>query len=166
MMDRPTEKLLSLGGKSSGEPYLERIGTKAAKGEIRYDKLLTGNHITHELHEHLAPLITSPMATIAWTYSEKYGLMTISDETVVVVFPTPHPNRFRGLNLEGVGHVNNFSDIFWDAFKSEQCIFINNTQSLVFLCDKCGPGYSDKAKIIATLREIEGEAIERNGELA
>lgn len=163
MVAKPTEKLLSLGGKSSGEPYLERIGTKAVAGEIRYDKLLTGSHITHELHEHLARLITSPMATIAWTYSEKYGLMTISDEMVVVAFPTPHPNRFRGLKLEGAGHVNNFSDIFWDAFKSEQCINIKCPQSLVFLCEKCGSGCRDKAEIVAALKKIEGGTIERNG---
>ncbi len=152
-VDGASQKLLALGAKSTAKAYLDRIGRKTKDGEVRYVRLLTGDHITHQLHEHLLNVIALPTASVGWNRSEKYGQMTISEHAVLLAIPTSHPTQFRGLKLEGPEHASLFSDVFWEALGVG--ITLRNSRSLELLCEDCGSGRPERDRLEEALTEIE-----------
>lgn len=136
LVDSASEKILALGAKSTAIAYLERISRKVTDGDVTYSRLLTGDHITHELHQHLLGLINLTLVNVGWNYSEKYGNLTVSEREVLLAIPTPHPNRFRGLKLVGPEQAGLFSEVFWEAFR--EGMNLNNPRSLEILCEECG----------------------------
>lgn len=162
VVDGAVDKVLAVGGKSTAEDYLQRIERKVIGGEITYSRVLTGNHITHELHDHLQRLmINDDTVRVAWNPSEKYGHVTISEHQVVFAIPTPNPVKFKGLRLAGMEHSGLFTEVFWEAFNEERGVRFGSTESLTFLCERCSP---QPRLDESTLRD-ELVAIERRGTL-
>lgn len=153
LVDKADETILSLGSKSTAESYLNKIRSKVADGKITYSRLLTGDHITHELHEHLTKLLHLETVTVSWTGKEKYVPMTISENGAVLVFPTSHPHRFRGLRLSGTEHAAYLNDVFRDA--NTQSKLVTLPESLELLCKVCGPSVSDVGKLAQMIAMIE-----------
>jgi hypothetical protein len=153
LVDNADERILALGGKSTADPYLDRIGDKVTSGQITYSRLLTGDHITHELHQHLKELLSLETVTVAWTGREKYTSMTVSEKGAVLLFPTPHPKRFRGLRLEGAEHATHLGDVFRDAGSDSKKVTL--PESLELLCENCGPDIRDSALLSERLEKLE-----------
>ena len=136
-IDGATEAMWALGAKSTADVYLERIASKTLSGHTTYHRLLTGNHITHKLHEHLIPLIDLEAVQVAWNHSEKYGYLTVSDSKVMMVFPSPHPEKFTGLRLPGASYSLHYSQVFMQAFTDG--IPVTSERGLSLLCEECSP---------------------------
>ena len=127
MVGTASESVMALGAKSTAVQYLDRIAGKSHDGDINYHRLLTGNHITHKLHEHLSPLLQRPNVHLAWNYSEKYGTLTVTEHQVTVVLPNPNPNKFVGVKLPGSDTNRLFSNFFMQAFAESTVIKVETT---------------------------------------
>lgn len=157
-VSKANETLMAVGAKSTATIYLQQVSRKVASGDITYYRLLTGNHITHELHEHLGSLLGSPDVHVAWNYSEKFGTFTVSEDHVVLAIPSPHPSRFTGIMLPGSANSRLFTYLFLEAFRSSTPI--TGQQQLALLCQRCSPNAARTEKSLSELLEPQPAAIE------
>ena len=146
------QTLKATGGKSRIVSYLEEIAENLDSGKIRaYHRLITGDHITHELHEHLEPLIDHKGSEFRWNSSDKYGNISISENQVVFVLPSPYPDDYTGFKLSTESSAFFYSEFFNRAFNSEKSIRISTRAAIKVLCEKCSPGIAHDADMIRQL---------------
>ena len=157
-MSKANEILMAVGAKSTATIYLQQVSRKVGSGDITYYRLLTGNHITHELHEHLGSLLGSPNVDVAWNYSEKFGTFTVSEDQVVLAIPSPYLSKFTGIVLPGSASSRLFTHLFLEAFHSSTPI--TGPKQLALLCEQCGPNTARTEKSLSELLEPQPAAIE------
>lgn len=156
MVKRSDEFIMALGSKSTAVSYLERISQRVCSGTISYYRLLTGDHITHDLHTHLESLISNQETKIAWNRSEKYGSLTVSDKQAVFVLPSPYPTRFVGLKLLGARNTRLYNQYFTQAFVKSTPI--ETPTALSALCETCSPDVArNEERIQQVLQEELGK---------
>jgi hypothetical protein len=111
------EFLYSIGAKSTAEDYLAEIELKNMEN-FQYRRLLTGDHITKELHDHLLTIRKNGEidVKIAWIKSEKYGQMTITENGVIIALPSPYKKEFKGIKIIGDNDARHYIQYFLDAF--------------------------------------------------
>ena len=117
LVSEAEEFIFSIGAKSTAKEYLDEIETKVKK-KVQYRRLLTGDHITPELYRHLSKIIeiSDSDVNIAWNKSEKYGLMTITENGVIIALPSPYKQKFTGIKLVGDHNARLYNHYFMEAF--------------------------------------------------
>jgi hypothetical protein len=135
MVRKAEEFIMALGAKSTATPYLQQITDRASSGEIIYYRLLTGDHITHNLHIHLDFLLNTPGVHIAWNRSEKYGNLTVSEQQAIVALPTPYWNKFAGIKLPGERNARLYSQYFLEALAKS--VPVRTKRAIEALCETC-----------------------------
>jgi len=152
MVRKADEFIMALGSKSTATSYLDQITHKVRSGDIIYYRLLTGNHITHDLHIHLDAVLNTPGVQIAWNRSEKYGSVTVSEQQAIVVLPTPYWNRFAGIKLPGGRNARLYSQYFLETFAKS--VSVRTKRAIEALCEKCSPNTArDERQIEQILRD-------------
>jgi len=152
-----TQTLKVTGGKSRIVSYLNEISTNMKDGQLKaYHRLITGDHITHELHEHLNALIDKKGADFRWAPSEKYGNISISENDVIFVLPSPYPNDYTGIKFATPKSVFFYAEFFNRIFNSTKCREITTKEETNILCEKCCPEMAhDSEKIANALDTLE-----------
>lgn len=153
MVRKADEFIMALGAKSTATPYLDQITHKVSSGDITYYRLLTGDHITHDLHVHLDALLNTPGVQIAWNRSEKYGNLTVSEQQAIVTLPTPYWNRFAGLKLPGERNTRLYSQYFLEAFAKS--VPVRTNRAIEALCETCSPNTSRNERQIEQILRDE-----------
>jgi hypothetical protein len=152
MVKGSDEFIMALGSKSSAVSYLEQISQRVRSGAIAYYRLLTGDHITHDLHIHLEGLISNQETRIAWNRSEKYGTLAVSDKQAIFVLPTPYSTKFVGLKLLGERSARLYNQYFTQVFVKSTPI--KTSVALGALCETCSPDIArNEQRIEQVLRE-------------
>jgi len=152
MVRKADEFIMALGAKSTATPYLDQIARKVSSSHITYYRLLTGDHITHDLHVHLDALLNTPGVQIAWNRSEKYGNLTVSEQQAIVALPTPYWNRFAGIKLPGERNARLYSQYFLEAFAKS--VPVRTRRAVEALCETCSPNTArDERQIEQMLRD-------------
>jgi hypothetical protein len=113
------EFIMAIGAKSTASTYLDGIAEQVRRGHITYYRLLTGDHMTHDLHTHLESILDAPGVQVAWNRSEKFGNLTVSEQEALLVLPTPYWNRFAAIKLPGERNARLYSQYFLEAFTDE-----------------------------------------------
>lgn len=149
------ETVMALGAKSRAVRYLKAIENAVAQRAIIYYRLLDGDDITHELHEHLQRLVKAPNVQIAWTPKERFGHLTVTEHECVIVFPAPYRNKLSGLRLPGDMNSRRYTQYFLEAFS--ESLPIRTERSIEILCEKCG---STTAGNLDEIRRILGEELQ------
>lgn len=145
------EYIMAVGGKSTATAYLDLIAARVEQDGLQYYRLLTGNHITHDLHQHLQRLIESPHVRVAWSHSEKYRAFTTSEQQAVVVLPTPYRNKFAGIRLPGERNALLHSQYFLETFAKS--LPVRTAHGLEILCETCNPEECERAKLQKLLQD-------------
>jgi TIR domain len=151
-----TQTLKATGGKSRIVSYLKKISENVKYGKIKaYHRLITGDHITHELHEHLNVLIDKKGTDFRWTPTEKYGNISISENHVIFVLPSPYPEDYTGIKFATRRSVFFYAEFFNHIFNSSKNIAIPTKQETSILCEKCCPEVAhDSEKIVKALNAL------------
>ena len=139
MISQTREQIRVVGGKSRGKQYLEAIERAVTERSISYHRLLTGPDITHELHEHLAELLGSPVVQIRTAGKVYFGHMTITDRDSLLLLPSARKEDFFALRFSGYVHSVRFTEYFSELFnvygtKSDR---VEDMSTLARLCDTC-----------------------------
>ena len=153
MVKKSDEFIMALGSKSTAVSYLDRISKRVRSGTITYYRLLTGDHITHDLHTHLEGLLSNQETRIAWNRSEKYGTVAVSDKQAVFVLPTPYSTKFVGLKLLGERNARLYNQYFTQAFGKST--LIKTPVALSALCEACSPNIAQNEEQIKQVLEKE-----------
>ena len=153
-----TQTLKASGGKSRIVSYLKEISKSIKCGKIKaYHRLITGDHITHELHEHLDALIDEKGVDFRWTPSEKYVNISISENHVIFVLPSPYPDDYTGIKFVTPKSVFFYAEFFNRIFNSSKTRGISTKEETNILCEKCCPEVAHDTEKIAnaldTLKE-------------
>jgi hypothetical protein len=80
------ESLMALGAKSSAVKYLNSIREAVTQRQVIHHRLLDGDYISHELHEHLGELVGAPNVYLSWTPREKFGNFVVTENEAVYGF--------------------------------------------------------------------------------
>lgn len=147
--------LMVIGAKSSSSNYLEEIEAKASDPNLKHYRLITGDHITKEMREHLLQIISlnDRNCLIRWNYSEKYGSFVITDEDVFIGLPTSHSEKFLSLKFSNQKSCKIYSTYFMDAFA--QGFDITEANQVDYLCEVNGSSIAkSKTEIIDELKSI------------
>jgi len=137
MVRRADEFIMAVGAKSTAKPYLDQIVKRVNSRDILYYRLLSGDHITHDLHIHLDALLSMPGVRIAWNRSEKYGTLTVSEQQVIIGLPTPNPDKFTGIKLPGEHNALLYNQYFLEAFNNS--VPVKTRRAIEALCETCSP---------------------------
>jgi len=146
------ETVMSLGSKSTASEYLRAIKEAIQQRDVFYYRLISGTHITHELHEHLSSVVHSANVQIAWTPKEKFGNLTVTEQQCILVFPAPYENQFSGLRLPGETNSRRYIQYFLEAFSKS--LPVRTDRSLEVMCEKCSP---DTARDVAKIGKVMAE---------
>jgi hypothetical protein len=74
--------IIVVGGRSRNDRNLDAVARRVARGDVRYVRTLTGDHIRHPLCLHLDAL--AGKVELAHLTEDKYGGILVTSETVVV----------------------------------------------------------------------------------
>lgn len=140
--------LMIIGAKSSSKRYLKEILTKASDTNLKHYRLITGDHITEEMRDHLIKVIklNDRNCSIRWNYSEKHGTIIISDEDVLIALPTSHSDKFLALKFSNPKSTTIYSEYFMDAFAHS--FDISNYDQVEYLCEKNGSSFGKPKDVI------------------
>ncbi len=145
----------AIGSKSTAASYLKKVAEKACAGAMDYHRLLTGDHITDDLHQHLRSVIGKENVFIHWHPSEKWGNVAIAEEEVLWTLPTPKANEFTGFKVYGRHHHELHRQYFNQAIDDNETIEIWNERGIEILCEKHGYPFARHADQIRDILKKE-----------
>jgi hypothetical protein len=118
-----------------------------------HNRIVAGDHITHELHSHIDQLLDNYSVNIAWTPSEKYGGFTVSEKGVLVLLPSPVASKFTGLFFPNRKSAWRYSRHFLEIFGN--CMEVKTKAGAKALCEKCSPKTSGNIMAIKKILKSE-----------
>ena len=80
--------IFTIGGRSRNEAYLEAVKKRVLRGDIRYVRVITGDHIRHLLCKHLHALENH--VELGHLLEEKYGAVMVTHDTTFIALPSPN----------------------------------------------------------------------------
>jgi len=150
---RANESIMSLGSKSRASSYLAAIREAVLQRRIIHYRLLDGEYIPHELHEHLIEIVHEPNVQIAWTPREKFGNLLVTENESVMVFPAPYIDKFSGLWLPGQTNSRRYTQYFLEVFSKSLPLRTEN--AIRVLCIECSPKTAGNLPEIKRMLEKE-----------
>lgn len=155
------ENIMAVGAKSRAVNYLNAIEDNVLTKRTSYYRLLDGEYITHELHEHLKKLFPISNVHIGWTPREKFGNLVVTDKECILVFPGTNIERFSGLWLPGQTNSRRYNHYFLESFS--KCLPIRTEKAIEVLCIKCNPDIAgDSTKISQVLEKELKESLTKS----
>lgn len=91
------EFVFATGGRAQEVDYLQCLTQKILEENVKYYRVILGDHIHHSFHEHLQEIISRKPDSvfIGHHLEEKYGNMLITDEDIILYLPSA---SFKGLD--------------------------------------------------------------------
>lgn len=85
------EFIFTTGGRAREVDYLHCLTQKVLNGNVKYYRVILGDHIQHSFHEHLKELLNRKLDSvyIGHQLEEKYGNMLITDDEIILYLPSP-----------------------------------------------------------------------------
>ena len=87
-VQRAKTYIFTIGGRSRNEPYLDAIKQRVLRGDIRYIRVITGDHIRHLLCRHLHEM--ADHIEFGYLAEEKYGAVMVTHDTTFLALPSPN----------------------------------------------------------------------------
>lgn len=79
--------IYTIGGKSRDKSYLKTLGLQISRGDYRYIRIITGDHISHDLCKHLHDY--KNYVEIGYFSEEKFGNVLVTHDTTFLALPSP-----------------------------------------------------------------------------
>lgn len=87
--------VMATGGKSRIKEYLSEIETNLEIKEIEYYRIIFGEKITNELHQHLLKVIGKDGVYVSYTPRELAPALLLTEKVAFYCLPDPNPEEFK-----------------------------------------------------------------------
>lgn len=81
-VDEANDFIFTIGGRSRDVKYLNAIANRVKKGNVHHIRVITGNHILHNLCVHLRDL--GKNADLAYITEERFGNFLVTHDTTII----------------------------------------------------------------------------------
>ena len=83
--------IFTTGGRAREVDYLNALTQKVLNEDVKYYRVILGDHIRHTFHEHLKELIDRkpPSVYVGYQLEEKYGNILVTNDKVILYLPSP-----------------------------------------------------------------------------
>ncbi|GAG14189.1 unnamed protein product, partial [marine sediment metagenome] len=90
--------IFTTGGRAREVDYLNALTQKVLNEDVKYYRVILGDHIQHTFHEHLKELIDrkEPSVYVGYQLEEKYGNILVTNDKVILYLPSA---SFKGLDM-------------------------------------------------------------------
>lgn len=96
-IQKTEEFIFTTGGRAREVNYLNCLNRKVLNENVKYYRIILGDHIHHDFHEHLREVVNKKPSSvyIGHEMKEKYGNMLITDEEIILYLPS---RTFKGMD--------------------------------------------------------------------
>jgi hypothetical protein len=106
-----------VGGRSRNDAYLNALKQRANRGDVRYVRVLTGDHIRYPLCVHLHDMWGS--VELGYLPEDKYGGILVTDSIVILALQSSRVGALdKGLRLVGESIASDYRVHVLDLLKS------------------------------------------------
>lgn len=126
--------IFSVGGRSRNNRYLAALRQRVFRGDVRYVRVITGDHIRHQLHEHIHDVFK--FVELGYLKEDKYGGILVTRDTVILaIYSSSVPTLDKGLKMAGEQIASDYRSIVQDLFNaSEKPITMDFVSGLCTTC--------------------------------
>jgi hypothetical protein len=91
--------VFTIGGRSRNDPYLNALKQRVHRGDVRYIRIITGDHIRHPLCQHIRDM--QDQIEFGYLPEDKYGGVLVTQETVILALQSSRvPSLDKGLRIQ------------------------------------------------------------------
>lgn len=99
--------IFTIGGRSRNEAYLEAVKQRVLRGDVRYIRVITGDHIRHQLCKHIRDIYDS--AELGYLPEDKYGGVFVTHNTVILALQSSRVSSLdKGLWIQDEGVASDY----------------------------------------------------------
>jgi hypothetical protein len=137
--------IFCVGGRARNQEYLEKLSERVCRGNIRYIRIITGDHIRHQLCEHLSNVLDH--AELGYLEEDKYGGIIATDESVfLALYSSRISSLDKALLIKDDKVASDYRSYVQDILStSKRDVDINLIQSLCKSCSKSLQSVEEKA---------------------
>lgn len=138
--------IFTLGGRSRNDAYLEVLKQRVGRGDIRYVRVITGDHIRHPLCTHIRDIINR--VELGYLKEDKYGGIIATDKTVIIaLYSSRVATLDKALRIENDRIASDYRLYILGLLKSSTTIIdASLIQTLCTTCRKNHPVASEIKK--------------------
>ena len=129
--------LFTVGGRSRNEPYLNAVKQRVMRGDIRYLRIITGDHIRHPLCVHIRELLEQ-RENIQFGYlkEDKYGGILVTNNKIIQALQSSRVSSLdKGLVLEDERVASDYRLYILELLSSAEPV--TNMDLVEALCTTC-----------------------------
>lgn len=91
--------IFCLGGRARNDAYLTVLRQRVLRGDVRYIRVITGDHIRHQLCEHISSIFQR--VELGYLKEDKYGGILATHDTVIsALYSSQVPFLDKGLKIK------------------------------------------------------------------
>lgn len=126
--------IFCVGGRSRNDAYLEALSKRALRGDVRYMRVITGDHIRHQLCEHICNIFQH--IELGYLEEDKYGGILVTHDTIVLALYSSRVGSLdKGFKIESEQVASDYRTYVQDLFTaSEKPLSIDFIRTL---CTEC-----------------------------
>lgn len=146
ILNEANEYVFIIGGRSRNEEYLHALSNRILTNDIRYIRIITGNHVRHPLHEHLVEVWGK--VELAYYEEDKFGGILATHDTVFVALQSSNKSILdKGLVIRNLKIAADYrlyiQELLSNSEKKVAQDFIKS------LCTKCKNSTGAKKEVAA-----------------
>ena len=123
--------IFCVGGRSRNDRYLAAVRQRVLRGDVRYVRVITGDHIRHQLHEHIRNVFEH--VELGYLREDKYGGIMVTHDTVILaLYSSSVPFLDKGLKIVGEQPASDYRTYVLDLFATS-----DRALSLDFISNLC-----------------------------
>lgn len=133
-VEKAERYIFVVGGRSRNDAYLNALKQRANRGDIRYVRVLTGDHIRHPLCVHLHDIWGS--VELSYLSEDKYGGILVTDTEVILALQSSQVGALdKGLTILDERTAADYRVHVLDLLKSAK--EVPNLGFIRSLCKSC-----------------------------
>jgi len=127
--------IMATGSRTRVKKYLDAIEKRVKKDGIEYWRILLGNKLHHELHEHLIALYDDKKVHIRWNKKESFSFILLTENDVLLALSDPRPNIFSSaLKISDPELARDYKDYVLILWGNSQDV---NKEDIEKMCVEC-----------------------------
>jgi len=126
--------IYTIGGKARNEKFLNTISERVVRGNIRYIRVITGDHIRHQLCRHLHEL--QEIVELGYYLDRIYGNIMVTHDTTIIALPCPNSSALENvLKVKSREVASDYREYITELLGSSEKI--TNFSLIENLCKTC-----------------------------
>jgi hypothetical protein len=126
--------IFCVGGRSRNNAYLDVLRQRVLRGDVRHIRVITGDHIRHQLCEHIRNIFQH--VELGYLKEDQYGGILVTHNTVILaLYSSNVPSLDKGLKIESEQTASDYRPYVQDLLAaSEKNLSMDFIHSLCTIC--------------------------------